>query len=176
MKLCPALLVPLLLAGCNQQMENMPRYEEYEASPLLANGSSAQPRVDGNVAREEDLAARPEEIPGPIDMSLLQRGQERFDIFCAPCHSILGDGDGLVVRRGFPHPPSYHQASLRGAPDSHIYDVITYGYGVMYSYADRVPPADRWAIVAYIRALQLSQYVDASAVSSDDRAQPEPTR
>ncbi len=88
---------------------------------------------------------------------LLERGRQRFDIFCAPCHGPVGDGDGMIVRRGFPHPPSYHGARLRAAPASHFLDVITHGHGVMYSYAARVAPADRWAIIAYIRALQLSR-------------------
>jgi mono/diheme cytochrome c family protein len=91
-------------------------------------------------------------------MALLHRGQERYTIYCAPCHSPVGDGDGMMPRRGFPHPPSYHDDRLRQAPDRHFYDVMTNGYGIMRPYADRVPPEDRWAIVAYIRALQLSQY------------------
>jgi mono/diheme cytochrome c family protein len=94
---------------------------------------------------------------------LLARGQQRFDIYCAPCHSRAGDGDGMIARRGFPHPPSYHQPRLREAPDRHFYDVMTNGYGIMRSYADRVPPEDRWAIVAYVRALQLSQNPRAEA-------------
>jgi mono/diheme cytochrome c family protein len=138
-------------------MERMPRYNPYEASPLFPGGSSAQPRVDGAVAEEDDLAPRPETIPVPVDAALLARGQERYDIYCSPCHSVTGDGDGLVVRRGFPRPPTFHQAALHDAPDAHFYDVITHGYGAMYSYADRVTPADRWAIVAYIRALQLAE-------------------
>jgi mono/diheme cytochrome c family protein len=93
-----------------------------------------------------------------VAMELLRRGQERYNIYCAPCHSPLGDGDGMVARRGFPHPPSYHSDRLRQAPDRHFYDVMTKGYGIMAPYADRVAPEERWAIVAYIRALQLSQY------------------
>ena len=96
-------------------------------------------------------------IPYPITMQLLERGRQRFGIYCEPCHSPLGDGDGMIPRRGFPHPPSYHIARLRNAPDRHFYDVMTNGYGIMYSYGDRVTPEDRWAIVAYIRALQRSQ-------------------
>ena len=95
--------------------------------------------------------------PLPITRQTLARGRERFDIYCSPCHSMAGDGDGMVVRRGFPSPPSYHTDRLRNAPDAHFYSVITNGYGMMYSYADRVRPDDRWAIIAYIRALQLSQ-------------------
>ena len=104
--------------------------------------------------------------PLPITRALLARGRERFDVYCAPCHSRAGDGDGMIVRRGFPAPPSYHTARLRGAPDSHFYDVITNGYGVMYPYADQIAPEDRWAITAYIRALQLSQHAPVSQLSA----------
>ena len=107
--------------------------------------------------------------PLPTTPALLERGRERFNIYCAPCHSIVGDGDGMIARRGFPAPPSYHTDRLRNAPDSHFYQVISNGYGVMYSYADRVAPADRWAIIAYIRALQLSQHAPASLLNDDDR-------
>jgi mono/diheme cytochrome c family protein len=109
--------------------------------------------------------------PLPITMQTLARGRERFDIYCSPCHSIAGDGDGMVVRRGFSRPPSYHTDKLRNAPDAHFYDVITNGYGVMYSYADRVEPQDRWAIVAYIRALQLSQNARIDDVPAEHRAE-----
>ena len=108
--------------------------------------------------------------PLPIDHATLARGRERFDIYCSPCHSIAGDGDGMVVRRGFPSPPSYHTDRLRNAPDAHFYSVITNGYGMMYSYSDRVAPADRWAIVAYIRALQLSQNARIGDVPPAQRA------
>jgi hypothetical protein len=107
----------------------------------------------------------------PVTPQLLARGHERFDIFCAPCHSVVGDGDGMVARRGFPHPPSFHTDRLRSASDAHFYAVITYGYGAMYSYATRVEPADRIAIVAYIRALQLSQHAPVARLSDHDRAQ-----
>ena len=106
----------------------------------------------------------------PITPALLARGRERFDIFCAPCHSIVGDGDGFVARRGFPHPPSYHTDSLRNASDAHLYAVITYGYGAMYPYATRLAAADRMAVVAYIRALQLSQHAPHDALSPAQRA------
>jgi mono/diheme cytochrome c family protein len=96
--------------------------------------------------------------PPPVNAALLKRGQERFNIFCSPCHGLDGKGDGMVVRRGFPHPPSYFEPRLMQAPASTFYRAITDGYGVMYSYAARVEPRDRWAIVAYIRALQLSQH------------------
>lgn len=108
------------------------------------------------------------DIPMPITPALLARGRERFNIYCAPCHSQAGDGDGMVVRRGFPAPPSYHTDRLRNAPDSHFYEVISNGYGVMYPYADRIAPEDRWAITAYIRALQLSQHTPVSLLSAAD--------
>jgi mono/diheme cytochrome c family protein len=108
--------------------------------------------------------------PLPIDRQTLERGRERFDIYCSPCHSIAGDGDGMVARRGFPNPPSYHTDRLRNAPDAHFYSVITNGYGMMYSYADRVAPNDRWAIIAYIRALQLSQNARVADVPPEHRA------
>jgi mono/diheme cytochrome c family protein len=113
--------------------------------------------------------------PLPLTLTTLARGRDRFDVYCAPCHSIVGDGDGMVVRRGFPRPPSYHTDRLRKAPDAHFYSVITNGYGVMYAYADRVSPADRWAIVAYIRALQLSQNARIGDVPADRRADLERT-
>ena len=122
---------------------------------VLAGTSSGRSGAEDEQRRNdaEDATA----IPYPVTLALLQRGQERYEIYCVPCHSPLGDGDGMVARRGFPHPPSYHIERLRRAPDRHFYDAMTNGYGVMYAYADRVSPQDRWAIVAYIRALQRSQ-------------------
>jgi mono/diheme cytochrome c family protein len=109
------------------------------------------------------------EPPPPLTLALLQRGQQRFRIYCTPCHSELGDGNGMVVQRGFPHPPSYHIDRLRQAPTQHFYDVITDGHGVMYSFAGRVAPSDRWAIAAYIRAVQLSQHAPADELSPAQR-------
>jgi mono/diheme cytochrome c family protein len=174
-----ALAAAVALVGCEKLARNM--YDGAKEKPLrpsasFEDGNSSRPRVEGTVehargilaatssgrtgreAEDRRLAAeRAATMPYAIDRALLARGRERFDIYCAPCHSRLGDGDGMVARRGFPHPPSYHIDRLRNAPDRHFYDVITNGYGVMYPYADRVGPEDRWAIVAYIRALQLSQ-------------------
>lgn len=157
-----ALLVALgllALAGCAQDMYDQTKYKPYEASRLWADGAADRPRVPGTVARGQVPEPAPQNIPFPVTREWLARGHERFDIYCSPCHGLLGNGEGMIVRRGFPHPPSYHTDRLRQAPDKHFYDVMTQGYGAMYSYAARVPPHDRWAIVAYIRALQLSQNV-----------------
>jgi mono/diheme cytochrome c family protein len=109
--------------------------------------------------------------PPPLNLALLERGRQRFDIYCAPCHAPIGDGRGMVVRRGFPAPPSYYGKRLRHAPFKLFYDVITHGYGMMYSYADRVRPADRWAIAAYIRTLQQSQDAPVASLSAQEKAQ-----
>jgi mono/diheme cytochrome c family protein len=186
MRIVTALLLAMLLAGCErakQDMYDQPRYKPYAASSLFADGASARPLPPGTVAHargafsdssggrvgaaavQQDLQAEAAQaMPYPVDMQLLRRGQERFSIYCMPCHSPAGDGDGMVVRRGFPAPPSFHSDRLRAVPDRHIYDVITQGYGIMYPYADRVEPQDRWAIVAYIRALQLSQHAPAGSL------------
>ena len=124
-------------------------------SGVIAGTSSGRAGLEAGKRRIE--AENAQAIPYPVTLQLLERGKERFGIYCEPCHSPVGDGDGMIPRRGFPHPPSYHIARLRSAPDRHFYDVMTNGYGIMYSYADRVTPEDRWAIVAYIRALQVSQ-------------------
>ena len=156
----------LLLAGCERDMYDQPKYEPYEASSVFPDGASARPRVEGTVARSDSLA--PARQP-QVTQALLHRGHERYDIFCSPCHGLTGYGDGMIVQRGFPHPPSYHTDALRSTGDQRIYDVITKGFGAMYSYADRVPPHDRWAIVAYIRALQLSQHAPLADLPGEER-------
>ncbi|MFC4932926.1 c-type cytochrome [Massilia sp. GCM10023247] len=186
------MLALCLLGGCErakQDMYDQPRYKTFAASTLWEDGASARPPPQGTQPRARgafadssggrtgaaavaaDIAAEDAPaIPYPVDLRLLQRGRERYMIYCLPCHSPLGDGDGLVVRRGFPAPPTFHQARLRAAPDRHLYDVISRGYGVMVPYGDRVEPPDRWAIVAFIRALQLSQNVEAARLAADQRA------
>lgn len=146
------------LAACNQDMSSQPKYDEYKPAPLFRNDQTMQTPVAGTVARDDRARAQAMTTRPPLTQQLLERGQQRFDIFCAPCHGRLGDASGMIVARGMPQPPSFHIDRLRKAPDQHFFDVITHGYGVMYSYGDRVPPRDRWAIVAYIRALQLSQH------------------
>lgn len=127
--------------------------------------------AQGRSLAQGDVGAQRYANPLPVTLALLQRGRERFDIYCAPCHGQSGNGDGMIARRGFPAPPSYHTDRLRNAPDSHFYQVISDGYGVMYPYADRIAPHDRWAIVAYIRALQLSQHAPRDALTAQDLAQ-----
>lgn len=166
-----AALAFMLLAGCEPQaMDDMPRYEALEPSRHFDNDASARPPVPGTVARDADLSPVSQAIPLPVDTSLLERGRERFDIFCVPCHGAAGDGNGIIVQRGFPAPPSFHQTALRRASDRHFFNVITNGYGAMYSYAARVPPRDRWAIAAYIRALQFSRHAPVADLREDLRS------
>lgn len=155
--LLPCLLSSLALAACDD-MSNQPRQKTYspEASPA---------RVPKDVVQFEERGAQ----APPVTLALMQRGQEQFRIYCTPCHAESGDGDGMIVRRGFPHPPSFTDAKLMRASPQHFYDVITKGWGVMYSFADRVKPADRWAIAAYIRALQRSQHATLADVTPDEK-------
>jgi mono/diheme cytochrome c family protein len=159
------LLTVLLVAGCkDQSMRQQNRYDVYEPAALWPDGTEARPFPEGTVSRGDLARAQEAAHPPAVDIALVHRGQERYQIFCTPCHGFAGFGDGIIVARGFPAPPSYHTARLRAAPAQHFFDVITNGYGVMYSYAARVPPRDRWAIVAYIRALQLSQHTQVANV------------
>ena len=186
-----ALLTLGALVGCERQMRDMysqPKLDPGEASPLFADGKASRPpppgavvrtmgdlaatssgrRDDGELMRREAASAALQ--PPALGEALLQRGRERFSIYCLPCHGALGDGNGPVALRGFPHPPTFHQPRLRAAPDRHLFDVITQGYGVMVPYADRVTPEDRWAIVAYLRALQLSQHATFAELPSSLQA------
>lgn len=148
------------LGGCKQDMDRQPRLSTYERAEAFANHSAARPLPSGVVARGDLARHEAEKNPPPITQKLIGRGRERFDIFCSPCHGRAGHGDGIIVARGFPKPPSLLEPRLLGARAQHFFDVITNGHGVMYPYAARVEPADRWAIVAYVRALQLSQTHD----------------
>jgi mono/diheme cytochrome c family protein len=149
----PLFVVLALLSGCDD-MTVQPKAGDYSADANLVT-----PAQD-TVAWGDTASKAP-----PLTLALIQRGQQRYRIDCTPCHSEWGDGHGMVVQRGFPAPPSYHIDRLRQAPTQHFYDVITHGYGAMYSFADRVAPTDRWAIAAYIRALQLSQHPPPQMVS-----------
>ncbi len=151
------LAVSLALAGCDD-MSVQPKQKAY--SPLVGPAQVPPGIVE--------FGSKPAGAP-PVTLALLERGQERFRIYCTPCHSELGDGQGMIVQRGFPPPPSYHTEALRQAPVQHFFDVITNGHGIMYSYAERVQPADRWAIAAYIRALQRSQNAKVADLPPNDR-------
>ncbi|MGI8891649.1 MAG: c-type cytochrome [Chthoniobacterales bacterium] len=164
--------IVIIFGACRQDMYNQPKAKVYSETEFFADGSSARPlpahAVKFHEARESQafftgmkdgvLVAK---MPVNVTPVLLQRGRQRYEIYCSVCHGAAGDGNGEIVRRGFPAPPTYHNERLRNAPIGHFYDVITNGYGVMYSYASRVEPGDRWAIAAYIRVLQLSQHASA---------------
>jgi mono/diheme cytochrome c family protein len=157
-RILPGLTALLLLSACgDHSMTQQNRYGTYTPATLFPDGTEAQVLPAGVVAQGDLDRADQAAKPPAVDAQLLARGQERYNINCSPCHGLTGNGDGMVVQRGFPAPPSYHSARLRAAPAQHFFDVITNGYGVMYPYAARVESRDRWAIVAYIRALQDSQ-------------------
>ncbi|HEV7775785.1 MAG TPA: cytochrome c [Luteibacter sp.] len=158
------------LTGCERGMHDMydqPRYKRGAEAPLFADGVASRLPPDGAVPTKDEDAEPP---TPPMTLALLERGRDRYTIFCAPCHGAGGDGDGMVVRRGFPAPPTYHQDRLREADDAHLYDVISRGWGVMYPYGDRLSPADRQAVVAYIRALQFSRRVPGNRLEPEDLA------
>ncbi len=154
----------ITLAACDLSMTQQRKLTTYAPTSLWPDGTSARP-LPAHAVAQGDVARAFEAItPPPVTAALLARGQERFGIFCAPCHGLAGDGDGVIVAHGFPAPPSYHIDRLLAAPTQHFYDVMTKGYGVMFSYADRVDPHDRGAISAYIRALQLSRRATVAEV------------
>lgn len=163
-----------LLAGCDQNMDTQPRYSEYARAPLFRGSVLRHPPAN-TVARDDLEREKAARTRPTLSAELLARGQQRFGVFCSPCHGAGGDGNGIVVQRGMPRPTSYHDPRLLAADDQHFFDVITNGYGAMYSYAARVPAADRWAIVAYIRALQLSRHASLDDVPADARARLEST-
>ena len=171
-----------LVVGCRQDMHDQPKYKPLAASRFWGNGASARPLVENTVARDhldddvefytgKTAGGKPVEVPPlPFTPELLKRGQQRFDIYCSPCHDRVGSGRGMVVRRGFKAPPSYHIDRLRQAPVGYFFDVMTNGFGAMPDYRAQVEPADRWAIAAYIRALQRSQEATLADVPSEAAA------
>jgi mono/diheme cytochrome c family protein len=166
-------------AGCRTDMYDQPRYTPLRPSAFFADGRSARPLPEGTVARGrlgEDVAFETgrgpngqfvAEFPMPVTREMLERGRERYDIFCAVCHDRLGNGLGMIVRRGYRRPPSFHIDRLREAEPGHMYDVIANGFGAMPDYRSEIPAADRWAIVAYLRVLQRSQQAGAGDVPAD---------
>jgi len=172
----------LVAAGCRQDMHDAPRYEAYEASSSFPDGRASRTAPTGTVARgwlRDDEALYTGKVAGQVvDLfpfaiahADLQRGQQRFNIYCTPCHGQLGDGNGMVVQRGLRQAASYHQDRLRTEKIGYFYDVITNGFGAMQGYAEQIPVRDRWLIVAYVRALQLSQHATVAEVPADRRAQ-----
>jgi len=167
-----------MIAGCDhlhQDMGNQPKNKPLSPSDFFADGRSVRTPMENTVSRSsldnDQLMVTKESamFPMPINEALLERGQERYRIFCSPCHGIQGDGNGMIVMRGMKRPPSYHEDRLRQAPNGYLYDVITNGFGQMYNYAAQVPPRDRWAIVAYVRALQLSRNARVSDLPAEVR-------
>jgi len=164
-------------------MQDQPKYIPLRPSDFFADGRSARPLIEGTVARghlDDDVVYYTgkgpdgkfvDTFPFPITKEVIERGQQRFNVYCTPCHDRLGNGDGMIVRRGYRKPPSYHIDRLRQVPNGYIFDVITNGFGAMPDYAVQVPVHDRWAIVSYIRALQLSQSVSVNQLSPQDREQ-----
>lgn len=157
----------LSLACDTGDMKDHGRVKPHEPTPFFPDGQSARHPVAGTISRNTNDLRPPS--TQPITAELLRRGRDHYNIFCSVCHGEAGYGDGMIVRRGFVQPPSFHIDRLRNAPPDHIFNVITNGYGAMYSYSDRVDPTDRWAIAAYIRALQLSQRADLNNLNDEDR-------
>jgi len=176
-------LLALVAAGaaCRQDMHDQPKYIPLRQSAFFGDERSARPLVPGTVARGQERADRllytgkensadSTVFPFPIDERVMARGQERFNIYCSPCHGQTGMGDGMVVRRGFRRPPTFHQDRLRNVPVGQLFDVITNGFGAMPDYAAQIRVEDRWAIIAYVRALQLSEHATMADVPADRRS------
>ena len=171
----------LLLAACRREMYYQPRGDPLKSSDFFANGAASRPLPANTVARENfhpDISYDTGKVgtnfltqaPFPVTRQTLERGRDRFDIYCAVCHGLTGQGRGIVVQRGFPAPPSYDIDRLRAEPIGYFFDVMTRGYGVMFSYANRIDTDDRWAIATYIRALQLSHHATLADVPAAERA------
>ncbi len=176
------LVMCLAAAGCHSDMFDQKKYKPLTESEFYADGQSSRPLVDGTVVHRDHsddgviatgtVDGQPVDgFPFPVTEQIIRRGQERFNIYCSPCHGRTGDGRGMIVQRGFPQPPSYFSDSLLARPTGHFVDVIAHGVGRMYSYADRVEPRDRWAIAAYIRTLQASRQVKVADLPATQRSQ-----
>ena len=175
-----AVLCLLAASGCRQDMHNQPKAIPLRESMFFKDGSSARPLVEGTVARgtlQDDAAFFTgksgavvlDALPFALTAEVLDRGEQRFNIYCTPCHGMTGTGDGMIVRRGYRQPPSYHTDRLRTAPIGHFFEVMTNGFGAMPDYRAQIAPRDRWAIAAYVRALQLSQHAPADAFPEEER-------
>ena len=181
MPLAAALLIgAAVLSGCRQDMHNTPVGQPLRESLFVPGASTSRAPVEGTVARgtlQDDAAfftgkeggAAANALPFPLTAQVLDRGEERFNIYCAPCHGLSGQGDGMIVRRGYRQPPSFHVDRLQQAPLGHFYDTMSNGFGAMPDYRAQIAPRDRWAIAAYVRALQLSQRATAADIPADER-------
>jgi mono/diheme cytochrome c family protein len=180
-------LIALALGACRRDMAIQAHYEPLEASGFYPDDASSRSLPAHTMARGQLREDEPfytghvgpklvSTFPAPVTRGQIERGRERFEIYCAVCHGRTGEGNGMIVQRGFPAPPSFHIERLRNAPVGHFYEVITNGYGLMYSYASRVEPADRWAIAAYIRALQMSQHATLADAEPEQRKKLEAER
>ncbi|MEI6669071.1 MAG: cytochrome c [Acidobacteriota bacterium] len=169
-------------AGCRQDMHDQPKFKPYAKSDFYADQRSARPAIEGTIARghlrDDDLletgkvaGTLSDVFPFPVTATVLARGRDRYDIYCSPCHGRTGLGDGMIVRRGFRRPPSFHLDRLRQASPGYLFDVTTRGFGLMPDYATQVPPVDRWAIIAYLRVLQRSQRATLADVPAAARPQ-----
>jgi len=169
------LATQLQFFGCRRDMQDQPKYKAFQPSSFFADGRASRPLVAHTVARghlDDDTllytgksnGAPAQMFPLPVTRAVLERGHQRYDIFCSPCHDRVGNGNGMIVQRGYRRPQPFHSDRLRTAPPGYFFDVITNGFGVMPTYAAQVPVRDRWAIVAYIRALQLSQHATLADV------------
>jgi mono/diheme cytochrome c family protein len=178
-----SLAAMLILAGCRQDMHDQPKFFPQRGTDFYADGRSARPQVDNTVARGQMHGdayfytgmingAEGNTYPFPVTMDVLQRGQERYNVYCSPCHSRVGNGQGMIVERGYLPAGNYHTERLRNAPLGHFFSVMTNGYGVMPDYAVQLNPADRWAVVAYIKALQLSQNATQADIAPGQHAEP----
>lgn len=170
----------LVLLGCRQEMRDDSRLKPYQETPFFADRDSSRPLVNGVIprgeARTDDFLYAGEVnghlvrgFPEAVTVEQLRKGQQCYNIYCSVCHGVTGAGDGMIVQRGFPRPPSFNDQRMRDAPEGHFFKVITNGYGAMYSYASRVEPLERWAIIAYIRALQLARDANMEDVPSEER-------
>jgi mono/diheme cytochrome c family protein len=178
----PACLLALAVSGCRQDMHDQPKYKPFHESDFFGDRRSARPLVEGTVARgmlREDThlyagkvdGALAETFPFPVTAAVLQRGRERYGIYCTPCHGLAGNGDGMIVSRGYRKPSSFHVDRLRAERPGYFFDVITNGFGAMPDYAAQIPVEDRWAIVGYVRALQLSQNATVADVPAERRGE-----
>jgi len=177
----------LALAGCRQDMQDQPKFIPLRSNTFFPDQRSARDPIRGTIPRLDNAALDAEqldpnsyylsgrhgavygnELPFPVSREVLERGQERFNIYCAPCHARVGDGNGMIVQRGFKHPPSFHDPRLRNAPLGYFYEVMSNGFGAMPDYSAQVKPNDRWTIAAHIRALQLSQNASMADVAQED--------